>query len=203
MQVGSSLTKAVKEAKRNPCMALAGKDYHGDGAAAASLQSCTFSQALSAPGQHLTWPSSTAPSPFLYQCRNNRSACSDGLPEWKRHHHFIMTRNSAKEREKRLCIYHYYGISEKVDLSKIRHRHDLRKNIHTDPSSYNINYPWNVSSIAYTSKLQKRVLGSLFKIHLWGLSYSLNSNHFNSVQPIFSHSRIIVLARHGIWEAEA
>lgn len=120
MQVGSSPTKAVNEAKRNPCtvrMALARKDYHGDGAAAASLQSCTFSQALSAPGQHLTWPSSTAPSPFLYQCRNNRSACSDGLPEWKRHHHFIMTRNSETEKEKRLCICHHYGISEKVDLS--------------------------------------------------------------------------------------
>ena len=120
MQVGSSLTKAVKEAKRNPCtvtMALAGKDYHGGGAAAASLQSCTFSQALSAPGQHLTWPSSTAPSPSLCQCRNNRSACSDGLPEWKRHQHLIMTRNSEKERKRQLCSYHYYGISEKVDLS--------------------------------------------------------------------------------------
>jgi hypothetical protein len=56
------------------------------GGTAASL-GCTFSQVLSAPEQHLTWPSSTAPSPFLYRCRNNRSACLGGLPEWKQQRH--------------------------------------------------------------------------------------------------------------------
>lgn len=78
------------------------------------LQAVTFSQVLSAPGQHLAWLSSTAPSPLSCQCRSNRSAYSGGLPDWKRHDHFKREHGICKGKRKlrALCIDHYHQISK-------------------------------------------------------------------------------------------